>query len=271
MAIAIVRGGGDLGSGVALRLYRAGIRVVVSEVETPLTVRRKVAFSEAVYEGSTKVEEVAAHKVKTPEDMFSFMHVFAKQEVPVVVDPNGMVIDLLHPLIVVDARMLKQHVALIPTEVPLIIGLGPGFIAGENCHAVIETNRGHRLGRVIWEGEAENDTGIPESVGAYQSERVLRAPAAGKLVAHAEIGDLVVKGQRVADVGGEAVLAPFDGVLRGLVHPGVQVKKGTKIGDVDPRGDPSYCSLVSDKSLAIGGAVLEAILSKPGLRSRLWE
>jgi xanthine dehydrogenase accessory factor len=151
------------------------------------------------------------------------------------------------------------------------VGLGPGFIAGKNCHAVIETQRGHLLGRVIWEGEPLGDTGIPEKVQQFAAERVLRSPADGVLEAFMDIGDLVQPEQLVARVNGEPVQAPFKGVLRGLAHAGLHVNKGMKIGDVDPRNDPRYCSLVSDKSLAIGGAVLEAILSQALLRPVLWD
>jgi xanthine dehydrogenase accessory factor len=153
----------------------------------------------------------------------------------------------------------------------LAIGLGPGFQAGLDCHAVIETNRGPALGRVIWQGGAQDDTGIPERVGAYRSERVLRAPAAGVLDAVAEIGALLAEGDLVARVGVAEVRAPFHGVLRGLLHPGLEVRTGEKIGDLDPRGDPALCWLVSDKALAVGGGVLEAILSRPALRPLLWE
>jgi xanthine dehydrogenase accessory factor len=153
----------------------------------------------------------------------------------------------------------------------LVIGLGPGFVAGENCHAVVETNRGHRLGRVIWQGTPQCDTGIPERVVDHGAERVLRAPADGVLQAYAKIGDHLEAGQPVVEVAGQPVLAPFRGVLRGLLHPGLCVRQGLKVGDVDPRDDPLYCSLVSDKSLAIGGGVLEAILSRPELRPYYWE
>jgi xanthine dehydrogenase accessory factor len=148
--------------------------------------------------------------------------------------------------------------------------MGPGFVAGQNCHAVIETHRGHCLGRVIWQGAPETDTGQPDAVVGRSSERVLRAPADGELVALAEIGDHLQAGQAVAQVAGLPVFAPFRGVLRGLIHPGLNVTRGLKIGDVDPRDDPRYCRLVSDKSLAVGGGVLEAILSLPALRPHLW-
>jgi xanthine dehydrogenase accessory factor len=167
--------------------------------------------------------------------------------------------------------MTKKTPELEMDAADLVIGLGPGFVAGENCHAVIETNRGHTLGRVIWEGPPLADTGIPESVNHQGVSRVLRAPADGPLLAHAEIGEHLKAGQLVAEVAGRSVQAPFNGVLRGLIYPGVEVTVGLKIGDVDPRNDPRYCRLVSDKALAIGGSVLEAILSRPTLRPYLWK
>jgi xanthine dehydrogenase accessory factor len=153
----------------------------------------------------------------------------------------------------------------------LYIGLGPGFTAGVNCHAVVETNRGHRMGRVIWQGSAEADTGLPEQIAGQQAERVLRAPADGVLVNHFEIGAHVDGGQAVAEVAGKQVTAPFSGVLRGILYPGLKVYQGQKIGDLDPRDDPRLCALVSDKALAVGGGVLEAILTRPDLRLILWK
>jgi xanthine dehydrogenase accessory factor len=167
--------------------------------------------------------------------------------------------------------MTKRPPDLDREAASLTIGLGPGFVAGVNCHAVIETNRGHSLGRVIWQGPAEADTGEPEAVGERRAERVLRAPADGILEASAEICDILEPGQEIIRVAGLAVRAPFRGVLRGLLHPGMLVRAGLKIGDLDPRADPRFCTLVSDKALAIGGGVLEAILSRPELRPRLWK
>ena len=269
--IVLVRGGGDLASGVALRLHRAGLRVVITELPQPLAIRRRVSFAEAVYNGECSVEEINARLVKDPTDTLRVLQIFAKNQIPVLIDPPGEAIKSLHPSVVVDGRMLKKRAELIPTVVKLIIGLGPGFVAGENCHAVIETKRGHTLGRVIWKGESEIDSGIPESVDARQAERVLRAPQAGILVTQAEIGDHLEAGQTVAVVNGKEVIAPFKGVLRGLLHPGFEVWAGLKIGDVDPRDNPQHCTLVSDKSLAVGGGVLEAILSRTDLRPHLWQ
>jgi xanthine dehydrogenase accessory factor len=175
------------------------------------------------------------------------------------------------PLILIDGRMTKKPPETSPNQVALLIGLGPGFIAGSNCHAVVETNRGLRMGQVIWNGPAEQDTGIPEKVVMHGAERVLRAPTDGFLTAHANIGDRLEEGQMIAEVGGVPIRSPFKGVLRGLLHPGTQVRRDLKIGDVDPRDDPRSCFWVSDKSLAVGGGVLEAILSRPELRPHLWD
>jgi xanthine dehydrogenase accessory factor len=268
--IVLIRGGGDLSSGVALRLHRAGLRVVITELAQPLAVRRLVCFGEAVYAGECSVEEVTARRVTDPTDTLRVLQVLSKGHIAVLIDPQGEAIRHLHPHVVVDGRMTKHPAPLIPERVQLIIGLGPGFVAGENCHAVVETNRGHMLGRVIWQGPPEPDTGEPDAVANRRAERVLRAPADGELVAHADICDHLEEGQLVAEVAGQPVHAPFKGVLRGLLHPGVMVARGLKIGDVDPRNDHRFCTLVSDKSLAIGGGVLEAILSRPELRPQLW-
>jgi len=268
--IVLIRGGGDLASGVAIRLHRAGLRVAMTELAQPLAIRRLVSFAEAVYSGEISIESISGRRVNDPTDMLSVLQVFTKGQIPVLIDPAADSIKLLHPAVVVDARMTKQRAELIPIPVGLIIGLGPGFIAGENCHAVVETNRGHMLGRVIWKGEGEPDTGLPEAVGERRAERVLRAPAEGVFEGKAEICDHLREGQVVAEVSGQPILAPFEGVLRGLLHSGLPVRTGDKVGDVDPRSDARYCTLVSDKSLAVAGGVLEAILSRPELRQTFW-
>ncbi len=267
----IIRGGGDLASGTALRLHRSGFHVLITEVSQPLMVRRKVSFGEAVYSGSVNVEGVTAQLVGDLNDGVS---VLRNGNIPVIVDPEAAIRSNYNPDVIVDGRMLKNAVELNRTEgnqpindhhiasgvTPMLIGLGPGFSAGWNCHAAVETRRGHFLGRVIWVGETEADTGIPDSVGDYSESRVLRAPADGILTNMAEIGDLLAAGQPIAAVACCKVTAPFDGVLRGILHPGLSVTRGMKIGDLDPRGDPRYCSMVSDKALAVAGGVLEAIL-----------
>ncbi len=269
LPVVLLRGGGDLASGVALRLHRAGIRVVITELPQPLAVRRSVAFSEAVYQGQVTIEGVTGCLVKSPLGLMETLNTGA---IPVYVDPQGQVrFDPgLEVVALVDGRMTKRPPDLGMDAAPMVIGLGPGFIAGTNCHAAIETHRGHYLGRVIWDGAPQADTGIPGRVGDYQHERVLRAPADGALRVKAAIGDLVVKGARLARVGDNAITAPFDGVLRGLLPDGITVRAGMKVGDLDPRGDPCVTRTVSEKSLAIGGGVLEALLTRPEIRERLW-
>ncbi len=266
----IIRGAGEMASGVAYRLHRAGLKIVMTELPQPLAVRRWVCFSEAVYEGQCTVEGIEARRVKDPTDTLKILQVMAKGIIPVLIDPDGESIPALHPTVVVDARMLKKAIELIPTRVNLIIGLGPGFTAGKNCHAAIETHRGHTLGRVYWEGSPLADTGIPDAVGSVREKRVLRAPTNGVLTPKASIGEHIEAEQVVAEVNGQPIVAPFKGVLRGMLREGLQVTQNLKVGDLDPRDDPAFCSLISDKALAIGGAVLEAILSKPNLRPYLW-
>jgi xanthine dehydrogenase accessory factor len=265
--IAVIRGGGDLASGVALRLVRAGICVVITELPQPLAIRRTVSFADAVYTASTVVEGVTAQRIDDPKDLQLIQETLADGRIPVLVDPQANVLSILHPEVVVDARMLKQQILTPVVNTCFFVGLGPGFTVGENCHAVIETQRSHTLGRVIWTGSSNPDTGIPEGVAGKISERVLRAPTTGVLSAYAEIGMSLQAGQPVAAVAGQTVFAPFAGVLRGLLHPGLTVELAMKIGDVDPRNDPRLCELVSDKALAVGGGVLEAILSQEKLRN----
>jgi len=269
--IVLIRGGGDLASGVALRLHRVGIRVVVSELAQPLAVRRLVCFAEAVNSGEVSVEGVVGRKVADPDDSLRILQILAKGQVPVLVDPEAKAAQAIHPTVIVDGRMLKKPPEPLRHNARLYLGLGPGFTAPKDCSAVIETRRGHRLGRVIWEGQAESDTGLPEAVGERRSERVLRAPAAGVLQVFTQIGEHLEPGQKVAQVAGMEVVAPFAGVLRGLLPEGISVTGGMKIGDLDPRDDPVLCRLVSDKSLAVGGGVLEAILSLPDLRPLIWK
>ena len=269
--VVLIRGGGDLASGVALRLHRTGLQVVIAELPQPLVVRRQAAFAEAVFQGQASVEGVVGRRADSLHDASLIL---AKGEIPVLVDPDAQICRDLRPGVVVDGRMTKLPSDLSRDAAPLVIGLGPGFVAGENCHAVIETQRGHTMGRVFWQGSALPNTGIPENLGGSLTyglpERILRAPADGILKAYSQIGDHLEPGQLVAEVSGEPVLAPLRGVLRGLLQPGFAVWRGLKIGDVDPRDDPSYCTLASDKSLAVGGGVLEAILAKPGIRRELW-
>jgi xanthine dehydrogenase accessory factor len=267
----LIRGGGDLASGIALRLSRAGLAVIIAELAQPLAVRRTVSFAEAVYEGSLTVEGVTARRADPAEAAA----LLAAGEIPVLIDPD-LAADYpaagIHVRARVDARMMKAPQPPLAPHAPFTVGLGPGFIPGINCHAVVETKRGHTLGRVYRLHEALADTGLPDGDPA----RVLYAPETGTLAARAEIGETLARGQLIAEIqpaaGGSAlpVRAPFDGILRGLIHPGLRVRAGMKIGDVDARGDAAACRLVSDKALALGGGVLEALLTRPDLRARLW-
>jgi xanthine dehydrogenase accessory factor len=261
-----IRGGGDLATGVAARLHRSGFAVVVTEVAQPLAVRRTVALAESVYAGEARVEELVGRRA---EDAEAALRVLTEGVVPVIVDPELSCRERLRPLAIVDARMLKRPAAEPRRPGTLLIGLGPGFEAGVNCDAVVETNRGHHMGRVYWQGSGQPDTGVPDPVVGFDVDRVLRAPAAGEFQGTQAIGSRLEPGDLIARVGGAELRAPFAGVLRGLLHDGVPVEQGLKVGDLDARGDPSYCYLISDKSLAIGGGVLEALLSRPEIRGRL--
>jgi xanthine dehydrogenase accessory factor len=259
-AIVLMRGGGDLATGVALRLHRAGIAVVVTELAQPLAVRRAVSFCEAVYEGTWTVEDVTARRVAALGDA---IRVIRAGEIPVLVEPGVPGDPLLQTIVLVDARLTKQAPETDRSAAPLVIGLGPGFTAGSDCHAVVETQRGGTLGRVYWSGSALPDTATPEG----DPRRVLRAPVGGRIEARAEIGQHVEEGQCVAEIAGHRIVSPFAGVLRGLIRPGVTVQAGTKIGDIDARGIHRLCFLASDKALAVGGGVLEAVLSNHAIRA----
>jgi xanthine dehydrogenase accessory factor len=248
----LIRGGGDIATGVALRLHRTGHRVFITELQQPLAVRRTVSFAETIYEGEWTVEEVTARRAESVAQAVEFSR---NGIIPVLVAPELDTVTLKYAVLV-DARLTKAVMDYPLSRQPLIIGLGPGFTAGRNCHAVVETNRGHTLGRVYWNGPAQPDTTTPEG----DPRRVLRAPIGGIIVGHVEIGQHVEARQIIASVGSEQVASPFKGIVRGLIHPGLSVSKGLKIGDIDSRDDPDLCRLVSDKALAVGGGVLEAVL-----------
>ena len=263
MLYVVVRGGGDLATGVAIRLRRAGLKVIVTELARPLAVRRTVCFSESVFEGTWTVEDVSAIRA---DSLPQALEIANRGDVPVLVAPS-LVSLFARPLdVLVDARLTKQAPDTDRSIAPLVVGLGPGFVAGVHCHAVVETLRGHTMGRVYWSGSAVPDTRMPDG----DPRRVFRAPNDGPLVTHVAIGDSVEPGQAIAEIGGTAVISPFAGVVRGLIRAGAVVPRGMKIGDVDPRGVREDCFLVSDKALAVGGGVLEAILSREDVRARLW-
>ena len=266
-ALVLVRGGGDLATGVVLRLHRAGVKVVIIELAQPLAVRRAVSFAEAVYEGQHTVEGITARLIERDQ----LPAALEAAEIPILVDPDADILLSQQFLVTVDGRLTKQTPDPLPVEPALHIGLGPGFHAGRDCHAAIETRRSHTLGRVYWSGATQPDSGVPEG----DPRRVLRAPSDGTVIGLKQIGDHCEAGETVANIQVDRhtstqINSPFAGVLRGIIRNGVQVTKGLKIGDVDPRDDPSACFLVSDKALAIGGGVLEAILSKEEIRKQLW-
>jgi len=254
----VIRGAGDLATGVALRLWRSGFPVVMTEIDQPLTVRRTVAFSDAIYEGETAVEGITARRV---EDSGGALDALADRVIPVLVDPEADIARHIGPFALVDGVMAKKNIGTRMDDAPLVVGLGPGFTAGEDVHAVVETKRGHTLGRVLWKGSAIPNTGIPGEVKGIGAERVIRAPGPGTFKGVRSIGEHVEKGETVAYAGDAPVPAPISGMLRGLLHDGVRVDTGLKSGDVDPRDVRESCWLVSDKALAIGGGVLEALLT----------
>jgi xanthine dehydrogenase accessory factor len=252
-----IKGGGDLGTGVAHRLHRAGLRVAISELPQPLVVRRSVAFASALYEGQMTLEGVEA---RSATDRGEAERLLAQGMVPVLADPTGAQVKLLRPDIAVDARMTKHNVDTTLHDASVVIGLGPGFVVGEDVHAVIETMRGHDLGRLILRGCAEPDTRVPGPVKGYDRQRLLRAPCAGIFQSRLRIGDPVPPGEVVAEVDGQPVVAMMSGVVRGLLHDGLAVQQGLKVGDIDPRSIVEHCFSISDKARAVGGGVLEAIL-----------
>jgi xanthine dehydrogenase accessory factor len=258
--VILIRGAGEMASGVAHRLHQSHFNVCLTEIPKPLAVRREVSFCEAIYDGEKEVEGVRAKLVSTPEELTA---AWEREEIPLVIDPDTKkTMDIVEPDVLIDAIMAKKNLGTKINDAPLVIGLGPGFTAGKDVHLVVETNRGHNLGKVIFEGGAEPDTGIPGEIGGYTVERVLWSVKEGTFRSERRIGDRVNKGTVVAVVDDFPVIAKIDGVLRGLLRDGVQIKKGTKVGDIDPRGKKELCFAISEKARAIGGGVLEAILCR---------
>ena len=257
--IILIKGGGEMASGVVLRLVRSGFRVCITEIPEPLAVRRGVSFCEAVFAGRKEIEGLVGKLVSGREEI---LRSWENGEAPVIIDPGCAIRKILSPDVVVDAILAKRNTGTALSDAPLVIGLGPGFRAGRDVHFVIETNRGHHLGRVIEEGEAEADTGIPGDIGGYTWERVLRAPVGGRFRGKKQIGDRIEEGEIVAEVEGVPLKASISGVLRGILHDGLAAEPNMKVADVDPRALRENCLTVSDKARAIAGGVLEAILIK---------
>jgi xanthine dehydrogenase accessory factor len=258
--LVVVRGAGDLATGTIVRLVRSGLRVIALETAQPTAIRRTVALSEAVYDGGARVEDVEARLAAGTDEAIALA---SDRLVPIVVDPRGETIVALQPFALVDAIIAKRNLGTRRGMAEIVVALGPGFTAGVDVDAVIETNRGHDLGRVILDGGAEPDTGTPGEIAGATSQRVLHAPASGRFVPSCAIGDRVTAGQVMAAVEGEGrgeIRAALDGVVRGLLRSGYEVSKGFKVGDIDPRGKREHCFTISDKARAVGGGVLEALL-----------
>ncbi|WP_371372356.1 selenium-dependent molybdenum cofactor biosynthesis protein YqeB [Sporomusa aerivorans] len=254
--IILIKGGGDLATGIAHRLHASHFKIVITELPRPTVVRRTVAFAQAVVEDQAVVEGVTARRVTAA----GIECTLADGCIPVVIDAGGQCAALLKPQAVVDAIIAKRNTGTTLADANVVIGIGPGFTAAVDVHAVIETMRGHDLGRVIYQGTAAPNTGIPGPVGGYTLERLIKAPADGEFTACREIGDTVEAGEIVGYVGACPVYVAIAGVLRGVIQSGLSVTQGLKIGDVDPRCRREHCYTISDKARAIGGGVLEALL-----------
>lgn len=252
----LIKGAGDLATGIGWRLKKAGYTVIMTETAVPTTVRRTVAFSRAVYEGEASVEGVRAVRCETLAEAEQRI---AEGKIPVFVDETAAIRREYQPEILVDAIIAKKNTGTRITDADFVIGVGPGFTAKEDCHAVVETKRGHFLGRVLWEGSAIKNTGVPGNIGGYTTERIIRAAADGIFEPVAQIGDVVEKGQLVAKSGGQEIAALMPGIVRGMLQPGVAVTTGMKCGDIDARAEKEHCYVISDKARAIGGGVLEAV------------
>ncbi len=261
----VVRGGGDLATGTIHRLWSAGLRVLVLEAEHPAAIRRQVSLCEAVYEGETTVEGLRAVRVESLEAAEA---VWAENAVPVLVDPKGSCLKQARPAVLIDAIIAKKNLGTTREMAPLTIALGPGFVAGRDVDVVVETKRGHKLGRIIREGAAAPNSGVPGIIGGYGAERVIHAPEAGVFRNRHAIADLVTAGETIAviempDGNTVPVTTQIDGILRGLLRDGYPVTRGFKVADVDPRrSELENCFLISDKARCIAGSVLELVAAE---------
>ncbi len=259
----VIRGAGDLASGVAHRLHRSGFDLVMLELPKPMVVRTTVSYATAVFKNNITVEGVNAtlcHNVNETNELL------AENIIPVFIDPDAEINNFFKPCVVIDAIMAKDNRLTLIDDAELVIGLGPGFTAGKDVDAVIETKRGHNLGKVIYSGSAAENTTIPGNINGYGPERLLRAPAGGIFTPVKKIGDLVERGETVATVSGKVVRAETNGLVRGLLFEGLEVTKGVKVGDIDPRGRKVDYMTISDKARAVGGGVLEAIMNRYNCR-----
>lgn len=262
----VVRGGGDLATGTIHKLHRCGFRLLVLEVAKPTSIRRKVSFSEAIYEGSIEIEGIKALHVS---DLDEIKKAWDQEKIPVIIDPEGMHIKHLHPTIVIDGIIAKQNLGTTRAMADITIALGPGFIAGEDVDVVIETSRGHDLGRLIFEGEAKKNTGVPGMIRGYSIERVIYSPCDGPIENRRDIGEIVEKDEIIAYIGDIPIEVKIHGLLRGIIRDGTEVRAGLKIADIDPRtSEQSNCYTISDKARNIAGGVLEAILYMKNIKKQ---
>ncbi|MGO8823311.1 MAG: selenium-dependent molybdenum cofactor biosynthesis protein YqeB [Desulfomonilaceae bacterium] len=257
--VIMIKGAGEMATGVASRLFRSNFKkILMLEIPSPMAIRRRVSFCEAIHEQKVVVEGIRAVKVSSESEV---LDAWESGMIAVIVDPKGESIPHYKPDVLVDAILAKRNLGLCITDAALVIALGPGFVAGKDCHVVVETNRGHNIGRLITTGMAEANTGTPGAIAGYTKERVLRSPADGLFITVKRISDPVRKGEVIGRVSNAEVVAEIDGILRGLIRPNSPVSFKLKIGDIDPRGDKEYCNTISDKARVIGGAVLEALLA----------
>jgi xanthine dehydrogenase accessory factor len=256
--LVVIKGAGDIATGIAHRLFRSGFRVVMTDLPRPTAIRRTVAFATAIFEGGVEVEGVEA----VCTDPAGALEAVESRRIPVAVDPTGLTVKTLKPWAVVDAILAKKNLGTRLNDAPVVIGVGPGFTAGLDVHMVVETKRGHYLGRVITDGQAFPSTGEPGMIEGFTHERILRAPCEGVFRAVRKIAESAAAGDILAYVDGQPVTAQISGVIRGLLHDGLQVHSRMKIGDIDPRGLTEYCFTISDKARAVAGGVLEALLMR---------
>ena len=261
----LIRGAGDLATGVASRLYRSGHKIIMTEIAVPLTVRRMVALSRAVYEKEAVVEDMKGILVQNYKEALC---VLEKGDIPVIVDPDASIRYDFEPDVIIDCILAKRNIGTKINDAPLVIGVGPGFTAGVDCNCVVETKRGHTLAETIYKGCAIADTGIPGNVGGFSVERIIRATNFGKMEPVAHISDVVEKGQVVAITGGREVYAKMSGIVRGMLQEGVDVKPNMKIGDIDARSELFHCFTISDKARAIGGGVLEVVTAYEHMKDK---
>lgn len=255
--IVLIKGAGDLATGIAYRLKKSGFDIVMTEIDNPTTVRRTVAFSQAIFDNEIEIEGIKGIKVNNINEIHKEIK---KGNIPIIIDKEANIIKKLKPKVIVDAIIAKKNLGTSINDAPIVIGVGPGFEAKKDCHLVIETKRGHYLGKVIEEGSAIPNTGIPGNIGGYTKERIIRASSNGKIRPVVKIGDYVKKGEVIAYIDGVEVVAEIDGIVRGMLQEEIEVFKGMKSGDIDPRCEKDHCFTISDKARSIGGGVLELSL-----------